>query len=147
MDAAATYAAQQAASGIVTMVGGRVVREKPTKDYRKPQWKTDDPGLTLERITAMREEFWFSQPHYGGSREIWDALKGALAVEDTETMRLIIESAGIVVASTDLTICYDERGAKYELPLYVVCNPVNLAPSPPPAPSPPLTPPAADTQA
>ena len=28
-----------------------------------------------------------------------------------DTARLIIDSAGIIVASKDMTVCYDERGA------------------------------------
>lgn len=92
-------------------------------------------------------------------------------MEDMETIKLILETAGIVVAAHDMTICYDERGehrggpnvcritifcsstqgslsvkhsdaiirtthphhcmrnegAKYELPKFVLCDPVNLA--------------------
>lgn len=45
-----------------------------------------------------------------GGAVIWDALKAA-AEADPETMRLIIESAGIVVGPPNLSVCYDERGA------------------------------------
>ena len=31
------------------------------------------------------------------------------------------------MAAPDMTICYDERGRKYEIPRYVVSDPSNLA--------------------
>jgi hypothetical protein len=42
--------------------------------------------------------------------EIWDALKACCEAEDMETAKLLIEAAGVIVASSDMTICYDERG-------------------------------------
>ncbi|KAJ9529026.1 hypothetical protein QJQ45_007092 [Haematococcus lacustris] len=61
---------------------------------------------------------------------IWDALKAACET-DVETAKLIIDSAGIIVAAPDMHICYDELGAKYELPQYVLSDPINMAPSNP----------------
>jgi hypothetical protein len=40
---------------------------------------------------------------------IWDALKAA-CVADLATAKVILESAGVVVASDNMTVCYDERG-------------------------------------
>lgn len=57
--------------------------------------------------------------------EIWDALKAACAA-DLATSKVILESAGVIVAKENMTVCYDERGAKYELPKYVLSHPVNL---------------------
>ncbi|KAA0066759.1 ubiquitin domain-containing protein 1-like [Cucumis melo var. makuwa] len=57
--------------------------------------------------------------------EIWDALRAA-AEADLTLAQAIVDSAGIIVQSADLTICYDERGAKYELPKYVLSEPTNL---------------------
>ena len=34
---------------------------------------------------------------------------------------------GVIVAAPDMTIVYDERGRKYELPRYVISDPSNLA--------------------
>ncbi|GLC46664.1 hypothetical protein PLESTB_001549100 [Pleodorina starrii] len=100
-------------------------KEKPTKQYARPKWKSQEP-MTLSQLQKKREEFWDTQPHYGGDRNIWDALKAACEA-DQETAKLLIESAGIIVAAHDMTVCYDERGAKYELPKYVLSEPVNLA--------------------
>ncbi|KAL0442610.1 UNVERIFIED_CONTAM: Ubiquitin domain-containing protein 2 [Sesamum latifolium] len=77
----------------------------------------------------MREEFWDTAPHYGGRKEIWDALRAA-AEADLTLAQAIVDSAGVIVQNPDLTICYDERdviaGAKYELPKYVLSEPTNL---------------------
>jgi hypothetical protein len=40
---------------------------------------------------------------------IWDALK-AVCEADAATAKVIIESAGIIIAAKDMTVCYDERG-------------------------------------
>ncbi|URD85378.1 ubiquitin domain-containing protein [Musa troglodytarum] len=73
----------------------------------------------------MRDEFWETAPYYGGQKEIWDALRAA-AESDLNFAQTIVDSAGIVVTSADMTTCYDERGAKYELPKFVLSEPINL---------------------
>ncbi|XP_040942778.1 ubiquitin domain-containing protein 1 isoform X2 [Gossypium hirsutum] len=79
------------------------------KKIRKPKpWKHPQP-ITKSQLEQMHEEFWDTAPHYGGSKAI-------------------VDSAGVIVQSADLTICYDERGAKYELPKYVLSEPTNLIP-------------------
>ncbi|TXG66702.1 hypothetical protein EZV62_007977 [Acer yangbiense] len=60
-----------------------------------------------------------------GSLEIWDALRAA-AEADIALAQAIVDSAGVIIQNADLTICYDERGAKYELPKYVLSEPTNL---------------------
>ena len=41
--------------------------------------------------------------------EIWDALRAA-AEADLNLAQAIVDSAGVIVTSADMTICYDERG-------------------------------------
>lgn len=41
--------------------------------------------------------------------EIWDALKAAVEA-DLPTARLIIDSAGVIVMTEDMGVCYDEQG-------------------------------------
>ncbi|KAJ4980700.1 hypothetical protein NE237_031537 [Protea cynaroides] len=95
------------------------------KKIRKPKpWKHPQP-ITTTQLRQMRDEFWDTSPHYGGRKEIWDALRAAAETE-LSLAQAIVESAGIIVASADLTTCYDERGAKYELPKYVLSEPTNL---------------------
>ncbi|XP_039169989.1 ubiquitin domain-containing protein 2-like [Eucalyptus grandis] len=57
--------------------------------------------------------------------QIWDALHAA-AEADLTLAQAIVDSAGVIVQRADLTICCDERGAKYELPKYVLSEPTNL---------------------
>ncbi|GFH10141.1 ubiquitin domain-containing protein 2, partial [Haematococcus lacustris] len=100
-----------------------------TKNWTRLRWNSAEP-LTREQLQRMRREFWETQPAYGGAQVIWDALKAACET-DVETAKLIIDSAGIIVAAPDMHICYDELGAKYELPQYVLSDPINMAPSNP----------------
>ncbi|XP_022715734.1 ubiquitin domain-containing protein 1-like isoform X1 [Durio zibethinus] len=96
-----------------------------TKQIRKPKpWKHAEP-ITRTQLMQMRDEFWDTAPHYGGRKEIWDALRAAAEAE-LILAQAIIDSAGVIVQNDDLTICYDERGAKYELPKYVLSEPINL---------------------
>ncbi|KAK8527513.1 hypothetical protein V6N13_085340 [Hibiscus sabdariffa] len=95
------------------------------KKIRKPKpWKHPQP-ITKSQLVQMREEFWDTAPHYGGRKEIWDALRAA-AEADLTLAQVIVDSAAVIVQSADLTVCYDERGAKYELPKYVLSEPTNL---------------------
>ncbi|KAH7568729.1 hypothetical protein ACOSP7_011764 [Xanthoceras sorbifolium] len=95
------------------------------KKFRKPKpWRHSEP-ITRAQLMQMREEFWDTAPHYGGRREIWDALKAAAEAE-LSFAQAIVDSAGVIVQDDDLTVCYDERGAKYELPKYVLSEPTNL---------------------
>ncbi|KAB5521359.1 hypothetical protein DKX38_025678 [Salix brachista] len=57
--------------------------------------------------------------------EIWDALQAAAEAE-LSLAQAIVDSAGVIIQNADLTVCYDERGAKYELPKYVLSEPTNL---------------------
>ncbi|XP_057797635.1 uncharacterized protein LOC131013536 isoform X2 [Salvia miltiorrhiza] len=80
-----------------------------SKKIRKPKaWKHSEP-ITRAQLTQMREEFWDTAPHYGGRKEIWDALRAA-AEADSTLAQAIVDSAGVIVQNPDLTICYDERG-------------------------------------
>ncbi|KAL4562198.1 hypothetical protein LXL04_034396 [Taraxacum kok-saghyz] len=98
---------------------------EPIKKIIRPKpWQHTEP-LTREQLKRMQDEFWDTAPHYGGRKEIWDALRAA-AEADLSLAQTIVESAGIIIQNADLTICYDERGAKYELPKYVLSEPTNL---------------------
>ncbi|CAI9784268.1 unnamed protein product [Fraxinus pennsylvanica] len=95
------------------------------KKIRKPKpWKHPQP-ITKSQLIQLREEFWDTAPHYGGRIEIWDALRAA-AEADPTLAQTIVNDARITVQNADLTVCYDERGARYELPKYVLSEPKNL---------------------
>ncbi|KAK2982040.1 hypothetical protein RJ640_017391 [Escallonia rubra] len=103
----------------------RAKGDETIKKIRKPKpWKHTEP-ITRVQLNKMRDEFWDTAPHYGGREEIWDALRAA-AEADLSLAQAIVDSAGVIVQTPDLTICYDERGAKYELPKYVLSEPTNM---------------------
>ncbi len=108
--------------------GERVSRNTHTNNntsFKKPKWKSQDP-VTPSELQKLRDEFWETAPHYGGDAVIWEALKAASTV-DVETARVILEAAEIIIASPDLTVCYDGKGRKYDIPVYVLSDPRNLA--------------------
>ncbi|KAL0399489.1 UNVERIFIED_CONTAM: Ubiquitin domain-containing protein 2 [Sesamum radiatum] len=83
--------------------------EGTAKKIRKPKaWKHPQP-ITKSQLIQLREEFWDTAPHYGGTKEIWDALRAA-AEADLTLAQAIVDSAGIIVQNPDLTVCFDERG-------------------------------------
>ncbi|KAL7102756.1 hypothetical protein ACP275_08G137700 [Erythranthe tilingii] len=101
--------------------GSREKGNETSKKIRKPKaWKHTE-AITRAQLVKMREEFWDTAPHY----EIWEALRAA-AEADLTLAQAIVDSAGVIVQNPDLTTCYDERGAKYELPKYVLSEPTNL---------------------
>eukprot|EP00191_Tetraselmis_sp_GSL018_P000473 CAMPEP_0177615104 /NCGR_PEP_ID=MMETSP0419_2-20121207/23196_1 /TAXON_ID=582737 /ORGANISM="Tetraselmis sp., Strain GSL018" /LENGTH=84 /DNA_ID=CAMNT_0019112577 /DNA_START=275 /DNA_END=529 /DNA_ORIENTATION=+ len=81
--------------------------------------------MTASELKAKRDEFWDTQPAYGGNRVVWDTLKGAI-VADQETMKAMIDAAGLIVAKPDMSEIYDAQGVLYELPKYVLSDPTNL---------------------
>ncbi|KAL5997767.1 hypothetical protein ACLOJK_008697 [Asimina triloba] len=98
--------------------------QKTTKKIRKPKaWKHSQP-ITRTELKRMREEFWDTAPHYGGQKEIWDALRAA-AEADLNLAQAIVDSAGVIVTSADMTTCYDERArisaTRYTFPLEFLC--------------------------
>jgi len=94
------------------------------KKLVRPKWKADKP-MTKSQLEELRSVFWDTEPHYGGNKLIWDALRAASKKPLSEAI-IIIESAGIIVASEDMTVCYDARGSRYEFPLYIWCDPANM---------------------
>lgn len=78
----------------------------------KPKpWAHTEP-ITRAQLTNMREEFWDTSPHYGGQREIWEALRAA-AEADLKLAQTIVDSAGVIVQNRDLTLCWDERDMSF----------------------------------
>ncbi|GKD94755.1 ubiquitin domain-containing protein 1-like protein [Tanacetum coccineum] len=101
-------------------------RRRKTMRVRKPgPWRQQEPAMTRDELNAMRNEFWDTVPIYGGRQEIWDALRRATESE-LHIAQSIIDSHGIVLHCPDMTVCLDNKGTRYELPLYVLSEPVNL---------------------
>nr|GEY24230.1 hypothetical protein [Tanacetum cinerariifolium] len=81
--------------------------------------------MTQDELNARRNEFWNTISIYGGRQEIWDTLRQATESE-LHIAQSIFDSHGIVLHCPDMTICLDNKGARYELPLYVLSEPVNV---------------------
>nr|VDD58734.1 unnamed protein product [Brassica oleracea] len=111
----------------------RTMTEGRKEKIRRPKtWKHPQP-ISRAELTQMGEEFWDTAPHYGGKKEIWDALRAAAEEDDLSLAQTVIESAGVVVQNADLTILVKKKiviffwlGSKYKLPKYVLRDPSNL---------------------
>jgi len=88
-------------------------------------WKSDHP-LTKVELDKMRDDFWFSTRGTEGRQEVWETLKAACEADD-ETCDVILEAAGIKTERGSLESCYDELGAKYEIPIYCIREPTNMS--------------------
>jgi len=59
--------------------------------------------------------------------EIWDALKAAATSDDPALSKAVLEAAEVKVMRPDMSVSYDPRGFRYELPPFVLADPSNLA--------------------
>lgn len=92
------------------------------------RWKSDVP-LTEGQLRSKRDEFWDTAPAFEGRKEIWDALRAAAAgaeAADYELAQAILDGANISVPNGYLTECYDELGARYQVPIYCLSYPINI---------------------
>eukprot|EP00205_Picochlorum_sp_RCC944_P002015 CAMPEP_0182607188 /NCGR_PEP_ID=MMETSP1330-20130603/1923_1 /TAXON_ID=464278 /ORGANISM="Picochlorum sp., Strain RCC944" /LENGTH=105 /DNA_ID=CAMNT_0024825731 /DNA_START=115 /DNA_END=432 /DNA_ORIENTATION=+ len=96
---------------------------KDASILKAKKWKSQEP-VTLEELQKRREEFWDTAPHYGGDPVIWEALK--VAVADLECAKVILEAADVIIAEPDLSVVYDQKGRKYEIPIFCLSEPINL---------------------
>lgn len=62
----------------------------------KPKWKSETP-LTMGQLRSKRDEYWETQPAFGGRREIWDALRAACETEDNGLAQAIVNGANITL--------------------------------------------------
>jgi hypothetical protein len=90
-----------------------------------PTWKGDKP-TALADLERRRAEFWETEPHFGGNRVIWEAIKAAAESQSLENAVLIFEAAGVIVGNETMTQLYDETGVLYSIPPYVYSAPDNL---------------------
>lgn len=92
------------------------------------RWKSDVP-LTEGQLRSKRDEFWDTAPAFEGRKEIWDALKAAAfaaEAKDYELAQAILDGASVSVPNGYLTECYDELGARYQVPIYCLSYPINI---------------------
>uniref|UniRef100_A0A5K4FAX3 UBD domain-containing protein n=1 Tax=Schistosoma mansoni TaxID=6183 RepID=A0A5K4FAX3_SCHMA len=87
-------------------------KNRPLKRV-SPRWRSTFP-ISLSQLQRKRDEFWDTAP----------------AAEDYDMAQAILDGACITLPSGTLYDCYDELGAHYQLPLYVLSQPSNLVPDP-----------------
>lgn len=98
----------------------------------RPPWRAAR-GVDGAKLHAMRDEFWHTASAYGGDEHVWAAIKAAVAATDGADAAFL-EAAGVlppvparvdgVGDGTAVTTLWDERGRAYELPAYVLSDPV-----------------------
>lgn len=111
-------------------------RSKPSCPDKRPlrkvrlAWRSAEP-LSHEELQTKRRQFWETVVSFGGKEEIWNALRTAIEIadDDLNMATVILESAGVILPNGLLTEVYDETGFKYDLPIYVLCNPTNVSKS------------------
>lgn len=81
-------------------------------------WKAT---LTEDELRSMREEFWRSRT--SGRRQVWLALRQA-AETDHESAAVLLQIAEIVTEKDSMSVCFDSGGLRYELPPFVINDPV-----------------------
>ena len=117
-------------------VGGTTTR-RGSRNYvedwtlpKTPYRGTDDADVIASRETLarMRDEFWETKPAYGGSAEVWAALRAACeGVLDVGDARLALKASGVVNVGKGLAWAYDATGWRYALPMYVRAVPDRFA--------------------
>ena len=82
-------------------------------------WKAT---LTEDELKARRQEFWRSRT--SGRRQTWLALREA-AETDAETAQILLQVAEIFTENGSMTVCLDAAGGRYELPVFVLNDPIS----------------------
>eukprot|EP01083_Nonionella_stella_P125601 379896_1 len=98
--------------------------------------KQISPCLTPTNLKKDRDEFW--ETRLEGRTEVWQALRLECGEKDHPTRKAIHRSAGLTPFASDehgYRHCFDEWGAKYELPTFLLRDPPNLAKEHPRRPS------------
>eukprot|EP00128_Syssomonas_multiformis_P012749 Colp12_sorted_trinity150504_noHs@20398 len=93
-------------------------------------WRSDEP-MTQEQLLKKRQEFWDTAPAFEGKKEVWQALRAAAECSDQVIAQGILDSAGVILPTGQLSEAYDEQGVHYKVPLYCLTAPQNLLTSAP----------------
>ncbi|OMJ91611.1 hypothetical protein SteCoe_5755 [Stentor coeruleus] len=84
-------------------------------------WKAT---ITRLQLDLKREEFW--QTRATGRRNVWVVIKNAIEA-DHETAALLLQMSGIILKSENISILEDTNGNVYEIPPFIVNDPVCFA--------------------
>lgn len=104
------------------------------KDYQELEGEFSGEGVkktvawkaTISRplLEAKREEFW--QTRTTGRRNVWLVIKNAMEA-DPQTATLLLQMSGIIIKGENLTVLEDTNGNVYEIPPFMINDPVSFA--------------------
>ncbi|PWA78225.1 hypothetical protein CTI12_AA219380 [Artemisia annua] len=100
-------------------------RANPVRVRKPTPWAYGNRPLSSAQLQEMRNTFWQNAAQAGGRQEIWEALRAATE-GDLRNAEKIIRDNKISLGNLDMTVCYDESGTSYNLPLYVLSEPTNM---------------------
>lgn len=103
------------------------ISEKTTGEGIKqtPAWQAT---ITRAQLQAKREEFWRSQTT--GRRNIWMTIRQAVEA-DNATATTLLQMAEITLEENSLLVAYDRNKTRYEIPPFVINDPVKFSDSEP----------------
>ena len=87
---------------------------KKTPAYETPLSKHD--------LDKWRKDFWDTRT--SGSRHIWNCIRSCCE-ETAETAQALILAADLQMPQNSLTLCIDETGIYYRVPICVINDPIN----------------------
>nr|GEU82340.1 hypothetical protein [Tanacetum cinerariifolium] len=89
---------------------------------RKPTpWGFPNGPISKTQLQEMRNEFWHNVALAGGR----PAIRAATEV-DLRNAQKILQENNIRLGNQDMSICYDDNGTRYDLPLFVLSEPTNM---------------------
>lgn len=103
-------------------------------DYQEIQGQTSGEGIkqtvawqatiTQAQLQAKREEFWRTQT--SGRRSVWLAIRQAVEA-DPATAATLLQLAEVTLERNNLAVCLDRQGNRYELPPFMINDPVKFS--------------------
>ena len=87
---------------------------------RTAAWEAE---ITRLELMQERERFWSTRSD--GSRSVWLLLRQAIEA-DHLSAAMILQAGHVSVQSGSMSVCVDSRGLKYELPPFVLTDPMQF---------------------
>ena len=88
---------------------------------RTAAWEAD---ITRLELAQERERFWASRME--GSRSVWLLLRQAVEA-DHLSAAMILQTGHVAVQNASMALCLDNRGTRYELPPFVLTDPMQFS--------------------
>ena len=85
---------------------------------RTPAYETP---LSKHELDKWRKDFW--ETRTSGSRHIWNCIRSACE-ETPDTAVALILAAELQMPQNSLTLCIDESGMHYRVPICVISDPI-----------------------